>query len=170
MVAHQCSLGSVASVVLERLDGYLLWLLAAHTAWQPDSRISRHRKLWGSLKARGLPVPDGRCMEEGLVETAQGLRFFGALQLGLGSLGSVAAIIEAEHASHIVAVRSCDESIVSGMLKDGWDLPEFGPSIPVLEAVCEADGVLLWPVGAFDDREVGYAAFAKPGVIDRMLF
>jgi hypothetical protein len=35
--------------------------------------------------------------------------------------------------------------------------------------VCSADGVVFWPVGAFDDIEAGAVALAKPEVLDVLL-
>jgi hypothetical protein len=49
--AHRQALRHATSLVLTKLSGYDLWLLAGHTAWQPrNSRITRYRKLWGSLR------------------------------------------------------------------------------------------------------------------------
>ncbi|QXI51360.1 hypothetical protein [Pseudomonas alvandae] len=31
-----------------------IWLFMGSYSWQPDNRITRHRRLWGSLKARGV--------------------------------------------------------------------------------------------------------------------
>lgn len=167
--AHLQSLGHAVPLVITRLADYEAWLLACHSAWQPDTRVTRHRKLWRSLEARGLVTPSGRQVREGLVESVDGLRFFGALQLGLGSLEPVAAILEEECASHLVALRRQDESVAAALVGSGWARPGVGPSPEVLEAVCSVGGVVFWPIGRFDDRDAGCIALAKPEVIDRVL-
>jgi hypothetical protein len=167
--AHRRALDLAAGLVLTKLTGYALWLLVGHSAWQPDSRVTRHRRLWKSLEGSGLRTPLGRHVDEGFIEAAEGLRYFGALQLSPGPLDPVVAILEAERVSHLVALRPRDEPVVAALARTGWDRPYFGPSAQVLEAVCGADGVVLWPVGAFDDREAGAVALAKPEVLDTLL-
>jgi hypothetical protein len=167
--AHRRSMSHAASLAVGKLTGYALWLLSGHTAWQPDSRITRHRKLWASLKARGLVVPFGRDFGENVVEEDEGIRFFGALQLGLGSLDSVVAILEAEPVSHLVALKLEDDGIAAALTHRGWHRSSFGPSADVLGPVCGAEGIVFWPVGAFDDREAGCVALAKAHVIDQLV-
>jgi len=167
--AHRRSLSHAASLAVTKLAGYVLWLLAGSTAWQPDSRIARHRKLWGSLEARGLATPFGRAAAEGVVEGAEGIRFFGALQLGLDSLDAVVAILEAEPVSHLVALKVSDEEVATVLAQGGWARSGFGPSAEVLASVCSADGTVFWPVGGFDDREAGCVAFAKWEVLNELL-
>jgi hypothetical protein len=167
--AHRRSLSEATSLVMTKLAGYALYLLAAHSTWQPDSRVIRHRKLWGSLKARGLTIPDGREVEEGLVETSEGLRFFSALRLGSGPVDPVVAILEDEPASHLVALDTHADGVASELARSGWRRPPFGPSMDVLGAVCGVDGVVFWPIGRFDDREAGCAAFARTPVLNGLL-
>jgi len=166
---HRRSMSHAASLVSTKLDGYLLWLLGAHTAWQPTTRIVRHRKLWSSLEARGLEVPVGREVGEECVESKEGIRFFAALQLGSGALDSTVAILEAEPACHLVALPHSAEVVVGPLTRAGWNRADFGPSSEVLAAVCRPDGVVLWPLGAFDDRESGCAAFARRRVLEDLL-
>lgn len=163
------ALAHAVSCVTERLAGYGLWLLACHTAWQPASRLARHRRLWSALKARGLDLPLGRDTAEGFVEGPSGLRFFGALQLLAARIEPVAAILEAEPASHLVALRRDGDTIAASLAARGWGRAVAGPDAAVLTAVCSAEGVVLWPLGSFDDREAGCVALAKPEIIDRMM-
>ena len=114
-------------------------------------------------------MPFGREAGEGFIERPGGVRFFGALQLGLGSLAPVAAILEAERASHLVALKEKDEAVAKSLVRRGWDRPSMAPNADVVAAVCRADGVVFWPLGAFDDRESGCVALAKPDVIDQLV-
>ncbi|HOE31211.1 MAG TPA: hypothetical protein PKX48_14810 [Planctomycetota bacterium] len=171
VVAHLHAFRAATSTIVQRLPGYSFWLLAAHTAWQPDSRVYRYRNrtIWGSLKASGLAIPPGRVIEEGLVEGENGLRFFGALQFEIDYIESVAAILEAESASQLVALQQTNMEAIAALVRSGWDRAPFGPPAVVLDTVCDADGVCLYQVGEFDDYEAGCAAFGKIEVIYRML-
>lgn len=166
--AHRLALDYVARRAVNHLAGHVLWLLACDSLAQPDSRIVRHRKLWGALKSQGLTVPDGRVLPEHVVGTPDGVRHFGAMQLGLRSFDPAVAVLHAEPASHIVAMRENDEPVVERLSANGWGRPPFGPSPDVISAVCSAEGVVLWPVGAFDDREAGAVAIDPKGIIDSL--
>lgn len=164
--AHRRSLNHAGSLVTTKLAGYALWLLAGHTAWQPDSRVPRYRRLWGSLGRGGLAKPTGRDLGEGLIEGTEGIRFFGGVQLHPGSLDAVIAILEDEPASHLVALKPSDEDVATTLVQTGWAKSGDRPNAEVLTSVCGADGVVLWPVGAFDDREAGCVALARSEVLD----
>jgi hypothetical protein len=125
--------------------------------------------LWGSLKARGLTIPFGREIAQGAVEANEGVRFFGALVLGLGSLESVVEILEEERMSHLIALRPEHEPVVKTLVSTGWQSKGLEPSPEVVTAVCGVGGVVLWLVGEFDDREAGVAALAEIGVIEELV-
>jgi hypothetical protein len=167
--AHRRSLRHAMQRLLASESPYSLWLLVCHTAWQIDSRLVRHRRLWGSLKARGLEIPFGRDAGEHLIEGSEGLRFFGALQLAPTSVASVAAILEAEPASHLVALNERCNTIAKALVERGWPRTHAGPDSDVLRAVCGENGIVFWPIGAFDDREAGFAVIAKPPLIEQLL-
>ena len=172
-VAHRLTLQHASTAALAKLDGYSLWLLAGHKVWQPESRITRYRnwKLWEALRHSGLVVPFGHDMGEYPMETQDGLHYFGALQLGLGSLEHTAAILEAESLAHLVALHPKHTLAIETLIQNGWALPRRSnaPSWEVLKDICRSDGVVFWPVGAFDDIEAGTVAFANAAVLERVL-
>lgn len=167
--AHRLALKHATSLVLSKLAGYALWLLAGHTCWRGKTRITHYRKLWGSLKASGLEIPFGQDMGESFIEASEGLRYFGALQLGLGSLEPTIAILEREPISHLVALSPAHSRVIEDLVQSGWERPDAGPSMKVLKAVCSSDGIVFWPVGAFDDVEAGVVAAGTPLVVSRCL-
>jgi hypothetical protein len=167
--AHRIAIAHVAGLILKRLGGYVVWLLACNSTVQPDSRVVRHRKLWGALKAQGLALPFGRELPERVIEAPEGLRYFAAIQLGLGSYDSAVTVLHAEPASHLIALREEHRHVAELLTVAGWNRPSFGPSADILSAVCEVGGVVLWPVGAFDDRDGGAAALAKKEVVAKLL-
>lgn len=168
IAAHLQALRHATSVLDQSGEGYVFWLLASHAAKQPGSATIRHRKLWRSLEYRGLPILRGRTTKDNLIETGSELRYFGALEFGLASIESVVSILEAEPFSQLVAVRSRDERTIVDFVQTGWDRPQLGPPLAILDAVCDIDGLLFWLVGAFDDREAGCALLGRVEVLDRI--
>ena len=169
--AHLLTLKHATALVLSKLEGYSLWLLAGHTCWQENSRITRHRKLWSYYKTRGLPLPFDQGIGESLVETDKGLRYFDALQFGPNSLEPVLTVLHEEPISHLVALHPEHRMVVDTLVRNGWERPHNSnaPSWDVLKAICNSDGVVFWPVGAFDDIEAGTVAFANSSVLEQML-
>lgn len=168
LLAHQRALHCAAKQALSKLPGYTLWLLAGQTCWQKKSVVSQHRKLWGSLKASSLLIPPGHTVPESMTESDAGIRYFGALQLELGSVEAAAAIVAAEPVSHLVAINSAHDVLIADLVQRTWELPDVGPSVQVLRAVCQSQGVVFWPVGAFDDVEAGAVSFAIPSLIGQL--
>ncbi len=167
--AHAVALGEIARLVAKRLCGYAVWLLVCNSSWQLDSRIMRWRGLWGSLKARGIALPPGRALPEHRVLGTAGVRHFSALQMESVEQDVVADLLRAEPASHLVALRGSDEASIESLVRRGWARPGFGPSADVVNAVCTIGGVVLWPVGAFDDREAGAVALAREEIIQKLV-
>jgi hypothetical protein len=166
--AHRIAIAQVARLILD-LGGYVLWLLACNSTVQHDSLVVRHRKFWGTLKVQGIAPPFGRKLPERLIQTQEGIRHFTAIQLGLGSYDAAVALMHAEPASHLIALREIDETIAERLTISGWDRPPFGPSADVLSHVCDVGGIVLWPVGAFDDRDAGVAALARNDVMANLV-
>src|SRR5690606_23471517 len=88
--------------VRQRFTGYALWLLAGHTAWQPNTRIVRYHKLWGSFKKRGMDIPVVAQQYETLLESEEGLKYFGAAQCSEFAIGSVTQVLLNEHNTYLV--------------------------------------------------------------------
>lgn len=172
-VAHLFTLRHATALALAKLHGYSLWLLAGHTCWQEDNRITRYRnlKLWGSFKASGLQIPAGRDLGEHAMESEKGIRYFGALQLYPEPIESTVKILHDEPISHLVALHPRHGEALAPLLRKGWERPRNaqGPSWEILDAVCSREGIVFLPVGAFDDKEAGTVAFANPSVLERML-
>ncbi len=166
---HLRALQYASVAVLERLRGYGLYLLACHSCWQPDSRIVHHRGLWGAFAARGISIPSGVEVASGMMEHDGKVRFFGALQVEVGCLNAVSEILEEEPASHLVALERTNVPVVRALTQQGWasrgPLVLGRPDERVLARICDADGVVLWFVGAFDDRESGCVAIGKPRLV-----
>lgn len=166
--AHRFALDHAVSTILSRCTNYELWLFASHSAWQPDNRVTRFRRLWGSLKARGISVPDGRDIGESVVQSPQGIRFFGAMQINDRSVVPLVELLEVEPASYLVAVDGRGEALARQTIGKGWDAPDPWPPLDLIADIVAADGVLLFPVGAFDDREAGCIGLASRRLIQEL--
>lgn len=172
-VAHLIALQTATARVLSRLDGSALFLLVGTKVDRPDSAVTRYRnlRLWGVLKSGGKPLPDGDELGEYPVTIKGEPHYFGALQLKSGPLEAALRIVERNSLAVLVALHPQHSAVINDLIQSGWQLPRDGhcPSWAVLKAVCGADGVVFWTVGAFDDTESGVLAFAKPAVIEHIL-
>jgi hypothetical protein len=163
--AHLIAIEVAVSVVKRALHSYRLWLLAAHTAVQPNGVVARHNRLWKSLAAQGLEVPGGLRVEEVSREEDGGRRWFSAVECVAEDLAMVMKIIEEEAASVLVAVPANSRHEVEMLVATGWASPRQGPPPEMLEWLAPLEGVAFWPVGAFDDVESGIVAFCSPRIV-----
>ena len=166
---HLVAMESARSRLLARLNGYNLWLLATQTSPQPSSAVTRSRRLWKPPSCLGSGLPFGERSEEICMETDEGLRYFGSVNLGLNAVTQVVPILEAEPAAHLLAAPSGAKERIREVVLAGWDRPEFGLSMKILDAICPLGGIVFLLVGAFDDLESGMVAFRLADVVRRLL-
>ncbi|SDI92085.1 hypothetical protein [Pseudomonas abietaniphila] len=151
--------------MVSNLDGFEAWLVLGNTARQPDTRIVRHRGLWGALKSRGLEVRGGSKAYEKAYEESGGIKFFGAQRLSTFSIASVSELLFQERCAYILlipggfAVQGMMDKKFCGELDD--DLSGF---MEVLQV-----GGLLKKIGEFDDRESGFVMLATSEVLLKMV-
>ncbi|TFW34400.1 hypothetical protein [Massilia horti] len=158
----------VYDVVQRNLSGYQFWLLIGTTALQPDTRITRHKKLWGALKSRGIEIIDGIDAQEVTHELDGGLKFFGAVRLSESSLKSTAKAVMEEHCSYFLA--SPNEFSIRDLLNIGWSGDFFFNDTSLLAYAAEHEVVLFKPLGEFDDiGERGLGAIGKPQLLEKLL-
>lgn len=152
--------------VRRRVSSFSVWLLVGHSAWQPDTRIVRHHKLWGSLKARGTNVPLVGLQQEVLLESEAGLKYFGAVPCSEFSVESVVQVLLKEYCAYLVlAPNNLD---VMKIVKQGWS-GELSEDFSLLSSVSQYGGLVLRKVGEFDDKEWGILAIGRPSVLGALL-
>lgn len=156
--AHARAFRLALPLVHARLSDHALWLLIGHSTPQPDTRWCHAKKLWGSLRS---PLPQGTKLEEKLVTGPDGPRYFSAALLDLSESSLVVDLLEEELASCVVALPERSIDVMKDLTARGWAPRRFAPSSDVLSTVCKAGGLVLWPIGAFDDLEGGAALVAK---------
>lgn len=156
----------VYDLILNNLRSDKFWLLIGSSTWQQDTRIVRHKKLWGALKARGIEIAGGKDAKEIALESQGKIKFFGAICLTESSLESVAKAIAEEQCAYLVA--SSEKSTIHDVLEVGW-LGDFRDDTYLRAFAAEHDVVLFKRIGEFDDPERGLAAIAKPQILAKLL-
>ena len=61
--AQETVLDGLMSLAQGQLHDARHWLMVGHDSWQPDTRITRHHKLWGSM-AKRISLPTGQRCDE----------------------------------------------------------------------------------------------------------
>ncbi|MBW3527068.1 hypothetical protein KO533_10910 [Shewanella sp. NKUCC05_KAH] len=152
----------VMKEVKRKMSGFSMWLLIGHSAWQPDTRIVRYHKLWGSLKARGVNIPLGEHPQEFLLESDGRLKYFGALRISEVSIESVAQLLLRERCAYLALVP--DHTELTQSLKKGWS-GELYEDLSLLTCISQSNGLLLKRIGEFDDKEWGILAIGNQSVL-----
>lgn len=147
----------------KRHPSWALWLLAAHKALQPDSSMVRHYRLWASLARRGIAIPTGKQLGQGLRTQDGRIRFFGAIELELNQLHALNPVMETESAVVAFGDSARITHAVEQLATNGWSVAREGVSEDILNVLCPREGSVLSVFGEFDDREVAVAIMgAKP--------
>lgn len=179
-LVHAEALGRAWSAVHFPFPHLAPCLLAAQTAWQPDSALARRRGLWSSIEAMGHELPLGRRARTHETHADGKQRHAGALWIDVDAFDCerVMQLLYAEPLSHLVAVAS-DAALVDGLVQDGWwsdtSLPDrrsassSRPSLQVVEQVVRGNGLVFWPLGAFDDHDAGVAVVGGSAMIEALL-
>ena len=143
-----------------------LWILLGSSAWQPDTRIVRHRKLSGALKARGLTIAGDSDWQEHAIEAEGKIRFFGGLRFSKPAINTVADVLEKERCSYVVALPKTFD--VMSLLNQGW-LGELKCDLDFLDVISKKNGLIFKKVGEFDDGERGLLFVGLPDVMEDLL-
>lgn len=160
--ALMAALQFVLREVRRHWSDFSIWLLVGHSAWQPDTRIVRHHKLWGSLKARGTDIPRAGRLQEVKLESEGRLKYFGAVEFSEFSIESVIPVILKEHCTYIAVVPNGLD--VTQIIKRGWS-GEISKDFSLLIDISQAGGLLIKKVGQFDDQEWGVLAVGRPSIL-----
>ncbi|WP_245399228.1 hypothetical protein [Pseudomonas syringae] len=156
----------IYKLIDEKFSHYDLWLFLGNSATQPDTRVVRHKKLWGALKSRGFDIPGSSEVAETMIEVGGGVKFFGAVCLSEYSIAIVADVIVDERCSYFAALPK--NFNFQRSLDKGWT-GEISKDFDCLHCVSKAGGIVFKRVGEFDDAERGFVAIALPEVIKELL-
>jgi hypothetical protein len=159
--AHLTAMHLAALALGRARPDYRLLLLGSHTAAQPSTAATRHRRFWNSLKFRGFKIPSQILIDDFAGQDSDPVRWRGAALIRDDELDCAVTIIEEEPASSLIAgpdslIRRIDE-----IIKNGWAWLRRGPPAEVLEWAWALEGVVFFPVGGFDDPESGVVSFSS---------
>ncbi|WGS49999.1 hypothetical protein LFL96_00340 [Paraburkholderia sp. D15] len=152
--------------VLERLNNYDCWLMVGDSVWLSDTRIVRYRKLFNSLKARGIDFDAATERIESVVEKDGKLKFFGAVRLDASMYPLVSLTTTPGSCTYIVARPASSDWQFPISL--GWTGDRNRDS-DLISTVAGNGGIVLQRVGYFDDPQVGLIALAIPAVLERIV-
>lgn len=139
------------------------WLFIGQGAWKPDNRISRHKKLWKSLSERGIELPAGPRLDEVLIESDDGIKYFSAIKCTSLIPEQISPILRSGWEAQLIAMEDVDaEFSVDFLLSQGWEEKGRTPSSKVLDLLCNRSVFAYWPIGWFDDRQSGCGLIAQP--------
>ncbi len=161
---------STASLLKRYLPDYEPWLLVGHTAWQPDNRVVRYKRIWGYLSDRGYPLPVDRPTEEYLVQSNEGIKFFSAARCEKVQPTELLKILRDELASTVVFLNeNSAENDIQSVLQSGWTCRHPIPPQTIVAALCEKRMIACFIVGQFDDVECGFGAIGARDLMSPFL-
>lgn len=170
LVAQEKALGLVRELVNQHLPDFEAWLLVGHTAWQPDTQIVRYKKIWSYLRGRNPDIPDGLTLEEFPVESEQGIKYFSAVRCEEFDPKQALGLLREEMACTLVFANNSEAlGVVIPLLKRGWSKQGVIPSPELLDFACSSNVVVGSLIGAFDDREAGFALIGRFDLMEGML-
>ncbi|MCY3002492.1 MAG: hypothetical protein NTV21_11880 [Planctomycetota bacterium] len=165
-LAHARALGDAMARLASVMPGYRRVLLLGDASPRRDERVVRHQRLWKELERVGPRIPQGERSEEHCVSNDEGVRWFGAVQFELAEVDVVADWLERGIEALVVCLPEPALRSMEPLLARGWSSDRSAPPQAVLDALLRLDGVLFWPVGAFDDRESGGVLLGSPELVD----
>ncbi len=165
-LAHARALGDAMARLASVMPGYRRVLLLGDASPRRDDRIVRHQRLWKGLECVGPRIPRGQRSEEHCVSTDDGVRWFGAVQFELAEVDVVADWLELGIEALVVCLPEAALRSLEPLLARGWSGGRTEPPQAVLDALVAQEGLLFWPVGAFDDRESGGVLLGSPELVD----
>ncbi|MBU1358854.1 MAG: hypothetical protein KKC79_15355 [Gammaproteobacteria bacterium] len=136
------------------LPHHKLYLLIGSSAWQPDSRVVRHYKLCGALRANDVLVPS---LTEWVVEAHRQLKFFGFADLTNFPDDLTEKALVSEPCAYLDAARTLEQADLPAT---GWS-GRLSEDVDLIKHIAGKDGVLIKAVGAFDDQERGALLIGK---------
>ena len=151
-------------------------LLAAHSTWQPDSRLMRRRQLCGDLIGE-LQLPASSSQFEKVVSQASGqFRCACLIEVGWPGLASVGDYVRRVSSAAIVMPREggVESEYLSALYRWGFVRPDDGGEEKEIQwgrfvTHCFSEDIYVIRVyGQFDDRDVFVDLFAGRPVVESL--
>lgn len=140
-------------------EGYTFWLLSGQSAWQPDNRIIRARKFWGTLKSQNIFLAEGSSKYETLIVKNGKLKFFGAISATELKLESLVDLFKNYRTcTYLLMVPKAE--CPNELLNKGWGA-SYSFDEELLKFALLNQGALIKSVGEFDDAVTGLIALGS---------
>lgn len=148
------------------LEESQLWLFSTHDCWQPDSRVSRHKKLWKTIFARypDLAVKLHSATSESLIQNADGkIKFCGLAKFEASSLDFITEFIRTYSTAFIILgnMDATDESTSFLYENAFWQRESEVNWANLSSALCFSGATAIRSSGAFDDDEASIDIFTS---------
>lgn len=156
---------SLRAKFLEDFDDYDFWFLVGDSIWQSDTRLARHKGLFGKLKLGEANFSSNAERYEAVIERDGKIKFFGAIKME-DEVDDLPKFMRPGSCTYIAARdRSSDWRFP---ISAGWS-GEWRQDIDAIAYVVGNGGVLLRRTGFFDDPEVGFQALGPPEVLRKIV-
>ena len=143
-----------------------VWICVSNSAWQPDNRIERYKRLWKRIERTGLELPSNAEYLEELKERSGEVRFFGALKVSDNRIDKILfSVLNWDNGSFVLI--SNKGSNIGGLVASGWENVDF-PEDFILRFICWNDAVLIRKYGEFDAFDRGYLAIGNAKALSRL--
>jgi hypothetical protein len=156
----------VCRLICERLNGYTAWLLAGHSAWQPDTKIVRYRRLFNSLAVNGIDFEDIPERREAMVQQDGKVKFFGVVRLNESLLTLVQKVMGYRSSTYIALMPESEKEDFP--LIEGWS-GQWDNDSSLIKIIAARQGMLLQRTGFFDDPESGILALGPVQVVNKLI-
>lgn len=149
----------------ENFDAYDFWLLMGDSVWQSDTKLARHKGLFGKLKLGGEDFGSNAECCEAVIEQDGKIKLFGAIKMEE----------EVDDISKFMRPGSCTYIAARDRNSD-WKFPiyagwsgEWRQDIDVISKIVGNGGVILRRTGFFDDPEIGLQALGSQEILRRIV-
>jgi hypothetical protein len=155
----------VYRLIINQFPEYHILLFTGNSAWQPDTRIVRHHKLWGAMRLRGIEIPKTKISDEIYLELEGKIKFFGVMQLSDSTVHVAVKTMLNEKCTYLVALPSHVDT--QKTLEIGWT-GSFSDDTDIIVNIYKQNGFLIKRYGEFDDPEKGVVLIGKPELIQQV--
>jgi hypothetical protein len=151
---------------LEHFGAYDFWLLIGDSVWQSDTRLARHKGLFGKLKLGGADLDLDSEHYESMIEQDGRIKFFGAIKIEQ-NFDDLLKFTQPGSCTYIGARDR--NSNWQFPISAGWS-GEWRQDSDVIAHIVGNGGVLLRRTGFFDDPEIGLQALGPAEILRTIAF
>ncbi len=174
ITAHHQSLKRVTQATNSVMNSSNYWLFLATGNSSAQTSVNKYYKLHRLYLKQGYKMPDAPPLDEVLVKTKKGSRWFSAIPISQEEMGIAARILEKSFplgTNHLACLPTDCTNTVSKIIDKGWEVSKVPdrPSYELIDAITTVDGCLFYLSGFFDDPDKGVTGFGSPSLIKNVM-